>query len=277
MTAAVLGFLLFWAAPPASGQVAMLQVLPQSGPAIRIPQRQVLRLGRRIWYNECRGTYAGLTSWNRGEEFASLGIGHFIWYPENRSGPFQESFPMLLAYLESQGEVLPEWLKVSVGCPWPNREAFLADVNSERMRDLRRLLTWSMPLQARFIVDRLAAALPKMLRNLPRSERRRVRFQFYRMAGQAAGVYALVDYVNFKGEGLKGQERYNGQAWGLLQVLQGMTGKASGQAALDEFAASADRVLTRRVLNSPPERNEARWLPGWRQRLRTYRTPNTDS
>ena len=48
-------------------------------------------------------------------------------------------------------------------------------------------------------------------------------------------------------------------------------------AALDEFAESADRVLTRRVRNSPPERDEARWLPGWRQRLRTYRAQTADS
>ncbi|MCX5797656.1 MAG: hypothetical protein NTY77_19370 [Elusimicrobia bacterium] len=276
MTAAILGLFLFWAGRPASGQVAMLQVLPSARPALKIPHRQVLMLGRKIWYNECRGTYAGLTSWNQGEEFASLGIGHFIWYPEGQHGPFQESFPMLLDYLQRHGEVLPEWLTVAVGCPWESREAFLADIHSERMRDLRRLLTWTMPLQARFIVERLGAALPKMLSGLPRAERKRVRFQFYRMAKRPAGIYALVDYVNFKGEGLKGQERYNGQAWGLLQVLQGMTGTTSGQAALDEFAASADRVLTRRVLNAPPERHEARWLPGWRHRLRTY-ARSTDS
>jgi hypothetical protein len=255
----------------------MLPVVSPARPAITIPSRQVLTLGRKIWYNECRGTYGGLTSWNEGEEFASLGIGHFIWYPEGREGPFQESFPMLLEYLERHHVVLPDWLTVSVGSPWASREEFRADIHSQRMRELRRLLSRTMPLQARFIVERLEAALPKMLSGLPSAERRRVRSQFIRMAEQPAGVYALVDYVNFKGEGLKPQERYNGEAWGLLQVLQGMTGVESGQDALDEFAASADRVLTRRVRNSPPERNEARWLPGWRQRLRTYSAQATDT
>jgi hypothetical protein len=272
VTAVILGLFLFWVGGPASAQVAILPVVSPAQPAITIPSRQVIALGRKIWYNECRGTYTGLTSWNQGEEFASLGIGHFIWYPENHEGPFQESFPLLLEYLERHGVVLPDWLTVSVGSPWASREEFRTDLHSERMTELRRLLSRTMPLQARFIVERLRAALPKMLAGLPRAERRRVRFQFYRMAKQPAGIYALVDYVNFKGEGLKPQERYNGHAWGLLQILQAMNGTAPGRPALDEFARCADHVLTRRVRNSPPERNEARWLPGWRQRLRTYST-----
>ncbi len=277
MTAVILGIMFFWAGRPASAQVAMLPVLPPTQLAITIPRWQVLMLGRKIWHNECRGTYSGLTSWNQGEEFASLGIGHFIWYPEGRKGPFQESFPALLEYLERHGAVLPDWLIVSVGSPWASRKEFLADFRSERMRDLRRILSQTMPLQARFIVARLEAALPRILAGLPVTEQARVRFQFYRMADQSAGVYALVDYVNFKGEGLKPQEHYGGESWGLLQVLQGMTGSVPGEAALDEFAASADLVLTRRVLNSPPERHEVRWLPGWRQRLRTYRAQTIDS
>jgi hypothetical protein len=35
-------------------------------------------------------------------------------------------------------------------------------------------------------------------------------------------------------------------------------------------AKAADTALTRRVKNSPPARNEAKWLPGWRNRLSTY-------
>ena len=37
-----------------------------------------------------------------------------------------------------------------------------------------------------------------------------------------------------------------------------------------EFAKAGDKVLTRRIENSPPARNEAKWLPGWRNRLKTY-------
>jgi len=269
-----IGVFFLWTGASPVGAVA---VLPAPGFDISIPPSQVRRLGRKIWHNECRGTSSGLTSWNRGEEFASLGIGHFIWYPEGRSGPFQESFPQLLAFLERHGAVLPDWLTVCVGCPWPSRRDFQQDFHSQRMDELRRLLAQTVPLQARFIVERLEGALPRMLAGLAPDERRRVRSQFYRVARQPAGVYALVDYVNFKGEGLKAQENYNGEAWGLLQVLQGMNGTLPGRPALEEFAQSADRVLTRRVQNSPPDRHEALWLPGWRQRLQTYRAPTADS
>jgi hypothetical protein len=77
----------------------------------------------------------------------------------------------------------------------------------------------------------------------------------------------LMDYVNFKGEGVSPSERYRGQGWGLLQVLETMP--ATGP-AIPAFVEAADKVLTRRVANSPPARGEARWLAGWRNRLETY-------
>jgi hypothetical protein len=76
--------------------------------------------------------------------------------------------------------------------------------------------------------------------------------------------------VNFKGEGVLATERYAGQGWGLLQVLEGMSQESSGREAVKNFAESAKKVLTNRVRNSPSERNEARWLPGWLNRISTY-------
>src|SRR6476661_2837441 len=49
---------------------------------VTLSPAQLQRVGQRIWQNECAGTVEGLTSWNSSEDFASLGIGHFIWYPE---------------------------------------------------------------------------------------------------------------------------------------------------------------------------------------------------
>ena len=62
---------------------------------IELSDAQALEIGRRIWKNESGATVKGLTAWNTGEEFASLGIAHFIWYPEGKQGPFEESFPKL--------------------------------------------------------------------------------------------------------------------------------------------------------------------------------------
>ncbi len=233
--------------------------------AIQLSDSQASEIGRRIWKNECAGTVDGLTSWNSGEEFASLGIGHFIWYPEGKRGPFEESFPGLAVYLAGQGVEVPAWLRGE--CPWKSRQEFQADFQSPRMKQLRGLLSSTISQQARFAARRLEQALPKILAAAAPNQREKVKSNFYRVAAQPLGYYALMDYVNFKGEGISPTERYNGQGWGLLQVLENM----SAGPALPAFATAADEVLTRRVKNSPPARNEAKWLPGWRNRLQTYR------
>ncbi|MFA6028390.1 MAG: hypothetical protein WC969_00915 [Elusimicrobiota bacterium] len=266
-----------WLADPVRLDPDMLEVWipPMQSAAVAdegivVSPEDTQEIGRRVWKNECGGTVEGLTHWNKGESFASLGIGHFIWYPAGQEGPFEESFPKLLSFLRSEGASVPAWLVDGLDCPWADREAFFSDLQSSRMRELRALLADTVALQARFIVMRLEASLPKILAVLPYEERAAVRERFYLVASGGLGVYALVDYVNFKGEGVNPTERYKGQGWGLLQVLQGLAEEPSLPAnAL--FADSAARTLERRVRNSPPERNEARWLPGWLKRLDTYR------
>jgi hypothetical protein len=232
---------------------------------IKLSDSQALEIGRRIWKNESGATVSGLTAWNAGEGFASLGIAHFIWYPKGPKGPFEESFPKLAAYLAKQGAPIPQWMHGA--CPWNSRAKFMADFEGPKMRELRSLLKRTIAEQASFAALRLENALPKMLAAAPSSDRERIKANFYRVAGEPLGLYALMDYVNFKGEGVNPGERYRGQGWGLLQVLAAMP---HGGAPLPGFVKAADQVLTRRVSNSPPARNEDRWLPGWRNRLRTY-------
>jgi len=232
-----------------------------------LSEADALKIGRQIWKNECAGTIEGLTSWNAGEDFASLGIGHFIWYPAGKRGPFQESFPQLIAYLKSTGVKVPGWTDGNA-CPWPTKAAFEADRNSPQMRELREMLSNTIPQQTRFVIMRLEAALPKMLAAAPPGRADHVRKQFYRVAGSPAGMYALVDYVNFKGEGVSPTERYRGEGWGLLQVLDGMPGDTANP--VQEFSQSGKRVLSRRIQLSPPERGESRWEQGWHNRMDTY-------
>ncbi len=240
--------------------------------AIELSPAATMKIGRQIWQNECGGTVAGLTSWNTGENFASLGIGHFIWYPKSVRGPFEESFPDFARFAAEHKAHLPEIITANLasGCPWSSRTEFLAASNEPRMLELRHFLAETVPLQAEFLVQRLRAALPKMLAAAPAAERGSLQEKFDGVASTAQGCYALVDYVNFKGEGVLDTERYRGQGWGLLQVLEGMKKTATGPAAAEEFAHSARAVLTLRVKNSPPERKETRWLPGWLQRVTTY-------
>jgi hypothetical protein len=235
--------------------------------AIDISPADAQRIGKRIWQNECGGTISGLTSWNGGENFASLGIGHFIWYPKGQHGPFEESFPKLVRFVSAHGAKLPQFL-LSGGdsfCPWNSKAEFQQAIDSPKMKQLRQFLVDTIDLQAQFLITRLQEALPKMLAQA--GDRENLQRQFERVASTAQGCYALVDYVNFKGEGTLATERYRGQGWGLLQVLENMHGT---QSALDEFAASAKTTLRRRVANSPPERGEARWLPGWLARVDGY-------
>lgn len=243
---------------------------PVGGAGARLSSAQMDRVGRRIWQNECGGTVAGLTSWNAGEEFASLGIGHFIWYPQGRSGPFAESFPPLLAFLEAHGITTPGWARGA--CPWPTKAAFEADRKGERQQELRALLSRTVRQQTEFIMARMEAALPMMLGEAPARERAWVKTAFDSLKTTPEGMFCLIDYVNFKGEGTSSTERYKGKGWGLLQVLQAMGESPSSYTAWNvQFAEAAKRVLSRRVANAPHERKEQRWLSGWHNRCDSYK------
>jgi hypothetical protein len=250
----------------------LIALCPNTVTAIALSHSNALKIGKRVWQNECGGTISGLTSWNQGEDFASLGIGHFIWYPKGRRGPFEESFPKLVSFVSNRTAKIPTLL-LGVGrgqpCPWNSRAEFLHAQNTVEMNQLRRFLIDTIDLQAEFLVARLEAALPKMLAEAAPAARTNVQQQFQRMTKTPQGCYALIDYVNFKGEGVLLTERYQGQGWGLLQVLEAMHGD-SDSGAPDEFARSARVVLTRRVQNAPPDRHESRWLTGWLRRVNSY-------
>lgn len=237
--------------------------------AVDLTRAEALRIGKKIWQNECAGTVAGLTSWNAGENFASLGIGHFIWYPKGMRGPFEESFPAFLSFAADRQINVPDVARTNAatGCPWNSRAEFLGASQTPPLQQLRKFLASTIDLQTDFLVQRLQRALPKMLAAAPAAERANVERQFDRVAKTAQGCYALVDYVNFKGEGVLETERYGGQGWGLLQVLAGMSGDAS---PVEGFAKSASQVLTKRVENAPPQRGERRWLQGWLSRINSY-------
>lgn len=223
-------------------------------------------LARRVWQNECAGTEEGLVSWNVGEEFPSLGIGHFIWYPSGHRGPFDESFPKLVAFAEAQGVQVPGYFRGAA--PWRNRAAFLADKSGLANR-MRRWLAEHLDVQTRFLIARSRASLPMMMRSSRKPEA--VRAWYEALSRTPQGLYCLVDYVNFKGEGTKPTERYDGYGWGLLQVLEEMRGtpRADASAAV-EFSRAAAYVMRRRVDHAPPQRNEQRWLKGWLNRCAGY-------
>jgi len=244
-----------------------------AAPEPKLTPAQRAAVGKRIWQNECAGTVEGLTTWNVGEDFPSLGIGHTLWFPAGHREPFTETFPQLARYLESRGKPAPVWARPPAPCPWPDRASFQRDFNSPRMKELRAWLASTITEQTDFLIARQRAALPKILEECPPQDRAVVRARFLALQAVPEGQFALIDYVNFKGEGINPRERYQGQGWGLLQVLQNMKGQPKGQAAVAEFARSAEATLMRRIELSPPARGEQRWSQGWKNRCRSYNRP----
>ena len=235
-----------------------------------ISRSELNAIGEKIFKNEAAGKKENLVYWNEGENFPSLGIGHFIWYKQGEPGIFEESFPQLTEFLKSKNVKLPKIMTENKYSPWKDRQE-LINLKTKKNPDIEELTNFlydNKDLQIMFIFKRLEASLEKMM--AVSSNKENVRKQFYRVASSPNGLYPLIDYVNFKGEGTNPKERYNGQGWGLLQVLENMKGTETGKAALTEFSNSAKFVLQRRVNNSDPSKNERKWLQGWFNRCNTY-------
>ena len=264
------------------GQVLRLQPTAEPGlPEITLSDRELAWIGDRIFRNECAGRHDCLVHWNNGEAFPSLGIGHFIWYPEGTTGRFTESFPGLVAAMEGEGIELPPILQelwqadaqTLAGAPWPDRASFGELSASDDVQALRSFLYDTRGVQVRYILARAKTSLNDVVAAAPPVEASRIRERLWQLSRTPGGVYALMDYVNFKGEGLSETERYQGEGWGLLQVLREME-RSPGVTALEQFRSAAGRVLTRRAQLAEADIERDQWLDGWLKRTATYREPD---
>ena len=236
---------------------------------------EIRSIGDKIFKNESGGSIANLVHWNNGENFASMGIGHFTWYPAGRRARFGNTFPGLLDHLQSNGVQLPVWVQKArySGAPWRTKNELGSAKRSQQVQELQNLLYQTRYLQATYIFERAKRAMPRVVKATPQHLKGLVGQNLNAVANTRGGWYALIDYVNFKGEGLSRNGGYKGQNWGLLQVLENMRPSQPGQQALNNFADSATAILQRRVRNSDPRRNEAKWMRGWTVRINTYRHP----
>ena len=256
-------------ADPPRGLQSSGGVKAPTASAIKLTAEQKALIGRKIWQNESGGKVSGLTHWNDGEEFPSMGIGHFIWYPKGFNGRWTETWPEFAKYATSRGLAVPA-VGRQADCPWPSKAAFMRDFNGAQLAGLRKWLAVNIAVQTEFIAYKSRAAIPKIMKATPAAEQVRIKENYDKVASTANGVYALVDYVNFKGDGTNPREAYAGQGWGLMWVLKEMTNVSSGQAAAREFGAAAKRRLDLRINNSPQERGESRWRAGWHNRCDSY-------
>lgn len=230
------------------------------------------QIAQKIFHNECSRQMEKLVWWNAGEDFASLGLGHFIWYPKGEDGPFSESFVDLLLYLRAKKVDMPTWLKQldPIDCPWSTRKEFLDAFKGSKIVELRHFMYATFTYQVDFIIKRVEKSLYLVLQSLASPEKELAADNFYLVADSPDGVYALIDYINFKGEGINKSERYNGYGWGLAQVLLNMDQQEKMKDPVNAFVLAAKFVLRRRVENAPKDRNEMKWLPGWENRVNTY-------
>jgi len=231
-------------------------------------------IAARIFQNETAGQVRYLTYWGEGEDFPSFGIGHFIWFPAGFDAPFDETFPDMVSFVQQRSGTdspMPAWLHElkPFDAPWTSKQQFDQDWPSAKMAHLRQWLEATGSLQARYIV----AAFEQRWRSLelPQEQKQQLTGLLQQLTETAGGLFAVIDYYNFKGLGNNPRERYQGQGWGLVQVLESMQ-----QAHIDDpdlvelFRDSAASRLSLRVELSPPERIEERWLEGWLARLDGY-------
>jgi len=231
-------------------------------------------IAARIFQNETAGQIRYLTYWGEGEDFPSFGIGHFIWFPTGVDAPFDETFPDMASFVQQRGSAdspMPAWLRelTPFDAPWTSKQQFDEAWPSAEMARLRQWLEKTGSLQARYIV----AAFEQRWRSLelPREQKQRLTALLQQLTETAGGLFAVIDYFNFKGLGNNSRERYQGQGWGLVQVLDSIQQAHIDEPGLvEQFRDSAASRLRLRVELSPPERTEERWLEGWLARLDGY-------
>ncbi|MCK4441075.1 MAG: hypothetical protein KAU90_03655, partial [Sulfurovaceae bacterium] len=100
------------------------------------------KIADQIYKNETGGNPKYLMYWSPSENFASLGYGHFIWYPANQPVIFDQTFPDMIQYYIDNKVKLPQWLKEQKdkGLPWANRKAFNRAKGTPKYEQLKTVL-----------------------------------------------------------------------------------------------------------------------------------------
>jgi len=230
-------------------------------------------IGERIYQNECNSQSKNLTFWGKGEDFPSLGIGHFIWFPKGVNTPFTETFPAMFEFV-SQTVKPPQWLLHlnEVDSPWQTKEAFEQAWSGKELSELRYWLEATQAEQAQFIVNQFETRVNQVLSRLSSQEQAFYAARLMSMMRSKKGRFAVIDYVNFKGVGGNLNEQYQGEEWGLLSVLKSMSYQVnmSEDELLLAFSNAAKSRLLLRTQLAPSSKDEARWLKGWYKRLEDY-------
>lgn len=249
---------------------------------VSISESHYTWIGERIFQNEGAGKSDNLLFWSENEPFPSLGIGHFIWFPRDLKPPFDQTFPQLIQFIQANYPqyAIPQQL-TRLHPPWISRKQFIEQKKRGELVNLQLWFIESIPLQAEYIVQRFYQKLPEVVSGFEARQEASLNTFLQKLLLSKNGVFALIDYGNFKGFGTHSKERYQGQGWGLKQVFERVligldkrelnVNELSSQQAVHLFVRAAKRTLQNRVELSPSESNESRWLSGWFKRLESYK------
>ncbi|GKT12308.1 MAG: hypothetical protein ISEC1_P1285 [Thiomicrorhabdus sp.] len=234
-------------------------------------------IGAKIFQNEAASKPKYLTHWGKGEDFPSFGIAHFIWFPENIHPPFEETFPAMVRFV-SLTKQPPAWLQklaaknTGFHAPWKSKKDFEQGGESSEQQQLRNWLLATQSQQARFVALSFEKRWLKEVSSLSQAKQVELNQQLKQMMSFKQGLFAVIDYFNFKGIGHNAKEQYQGQSWGLISVLEAMSTNppASNSLQLEQFITAAKSRLQLRTELAPAERRESRWIPGWFKRLDRY-------
>lgn len=218
-------------------------------------------IGRRLWMNDSDQKPRQLVQWDEKQECALMGIGSCTWRPTSRSGSFDEGFPKFVAFARERGVQAPDFMKGAA--PWADPADFESDDTGMKEK-MHAWLAEHLELQAQFLVARVSAALPGMMRAAKRPQA--VREHFEELMRTPDGVYCLVDYLCFMGDGTQKDAR----GTGLLHVLQEMRTTPEKGSAAAEFAGTATALLQRRAKAPKAPKSDVAHLGAWLKRCRTY-------
>lgn len=239
-------------------------------------QLDIYKIADLIDKNETNRLDSNLVHWNKGESFASLGIGHFIWYPRNRSKEFNEQFPSMIRSLQNAGVKVPKFItkQIKIGSFWRTRKEWKADKNSRRFKQLVKFLSDTKVYQAQYIQQTYYLKMFQLYSISSNREIMKMNKIINKITRQRGGTYVLIDYVNFKGIGGRPNKKYKNYDWGLKTVLLNMS-KYHKDPILTAFSKAATYTLEQRVKNAPKFRrkNEKKFMKGWRKRTNRYKDP----
>ena len=163
----------------------------------------------------------GLTHWNKGS--GSFGIGHLTWFPENSTEKFR-NFSFSSSFFKKEDAVI-------VRNGWPKQKSvlgshrkFLKDFKSERMVALRQFL-WILKIYKPSLLLIEGELQRFSSKNGAKSLQKNRKTNLYQLLTPHKELMPWWIILILKAQAQSRRETYQGQGWGLKQVLLASDGQ----------------------------------------------------